>query len=496
MRVTQEAGMNKSLRQLFTIVVILFVILGMSTTMISAVRANELNNDPRNTRALYHEYGAPRGSILASDGTVMAKSDPSNDAFSYQRSYANGSLYAPVTGFFSVSQRAWTGVEASRSSLLSGQSEQLIWQRFKSLFTGQTNKGANIETSIDPKIQQAAYDSLGSMDGAAVAIEPKTGRILAMVSTPSYDPNLLAGHNTSEANQNYSNLSQDATNPMLNRATSQLYPPGSTFKTVVAATALETGQYQPDTEIPAGASYTLPGTQTQLTNVVSQANGTDDKISFEDALAYSSNTAFAQLGVALGDDKVSSMAKKLGFDSPITVDGTNSTGTPWVSVTSKFPTDAGDDKLALASIGQGDTVVTPLQNALVAATIANGGKVMQPTLVDRVRSSDLSVISQTRPSVKSRAFSEDTANKLTQMMEAVVTKESTNLAIDGVKVAAKTGTAQIGENNSSIDGWVIGFAPADDPKIAVAVVVHNVDVYGSYAAGPIMKAMMQEALAE
>ena len=154
--------MNKSLRQLFTIVVALFVILGMSTTIIMAIRANQLTNDARNVRALYHEYGAPRGSILAADGSVIAKSDPSNDSFSYQRSYSAGELYAPVTGFFSISQRGWSGVEASRSSLLSGQSEQLLWQRFKSLFTGQENKGANIETSIDPKIQQAAYNSLGS----------------------------------------------------------------------------------------------------------------------------------------------------------------------------------------------------------------------------------------------------------------------------------------------------------------------------------------------
>ena len=160
-----------------------------------------------------------------------------------------------------------------------------------------------------------------------MAIEPKTGRILAMVSTPSYDPNQLASHDMSQANSNYGVLSQDATNPMLNRATSQLYPPGSTFKTVVAAAALETGQYQPDTQIPAGASYTLPGTVTQLTNAVPQADGADGKISMEDALAYSSNTAFAQLGVSLGDNAVSSMAKKLGFDSPITVDGSDYTGT-------------------------------------------------------------------------------------------------------------------------------------------------------------------------
>ena len=362
--------MNKYLRQLFTAVVALFVILGLSSTIIMAVRANALNNDPRNARSLYHQLGAYRGAILASDGTVMAKSEPVNDAFKYLRTYSNGPLYAPVTGFFSINQTADRGLEASRSMLLNGEADSLIWQRAKAMLTGTTNQGASIETSIDPKLQQVAYDQLGTRDGAAVAIEVNTGRILAMVSTPSYDPNQLASHDMSQANSNYGVLSQDATNPMLNRATSQLYPPGSTFKTVVAAAALETGQYQPDTQIPAGASYTLPGTVTQLTNAVPQADGADGKISMEDALAYSSNTAFAQLGVSLGDNAVSSMAKKLGFDSPITVDGSDYTGTPWVSVTSKFPIDINDDKLALASIGQGDTVVTPLQNAMGVGDLA------------------------------------------------------------------------------------------------------------------------------
>ena len=250
--------MNKYLRQLFTAVVALFVILGMSTTIITAIRANQLNSDPRNTRALYHEYGAPRGAILASDGSVIAKSDPSNDAFSYQRSYAAGELYAPVTGFFSINQTADRGLEASRSMLLNGEADSLIWQRAKAMLTGTTNQGASIETSIDPKLQQVAYDQLGTRDGAAVAIEVNTGRILAMVSTPSYDPNKLATHDTKAASQAYNELSAGQNSPLINRATSQLYPPGSTFKTIVASAALETGDYQTDTKIPAGASYTLP----------------------------------------------------------------------------------------------------------------------------------------------------------------------------------------------------------------------------------------------
>lgn len=490
--------MNRNLRQLFTAVIVLFVILGISSSLIAVIRANSLNSDSRNIRSLYQQYDAPRGSILASNGTVMAKSDPSGDSFAYQRSYAEGAKYAPVTGYFSVTQPADRGIEASENDLLTGASDAMFWQRLKSLFTGETNQGATIETSIDADIQTVAYDMMTQQneDGAAVAIEPSTGRILAMVSTPSYDPNQLASHDTGESSQAYSTLVGDEANPMLNRATNQLYPPGSTFKTVVLAAALESGKYQLDTQVDAGSSYTLPGTVTQLTNTTGLADGTDGKISLEDALAYSSNTAFAQLGVALGDGTVAGMAKKLGFDKKIVIDANNSTGNQMTAVTSTFPTDVTDDKLALDSIGQGDVTATPLQMALVASAIANDGKLMNPTLVDRVRYSDLSVMPDTAPTVKSQAFSSDTANKITQAMEAVVTKENQNLAITNVKVAAKTGTAQIGADNNAIDGWVIGFAPADDPKIAVAVVVHNVNLYGSFAAGPIMKAMIEEALKE
>ena len=481
--------MNKYLRQLFTAVVALFVILGLSSTIIMAVRANALNNDPRNARSLYHQLGAYRGAILASDGTVMAKSEPVNDAFKYLRTYSNGPLYAPVTGFFSINQTADRGLEASRSMLLNGEADSLIWQRAKAMLTGATNQGASIETSIDPKLQQV---------GAAVAIEVNTGRILAMVSTPSYDPNKLATHDTKAASQAYNELSagqnSPLNSPLINRATSQLYPPGSTFKTIVASAALETGEYQTDTKIPAGSSYTLPGTATQLPNDEAQGDGINGQISLQEAVAWSSNTAFAQLGVKLGASKVSDMATKLGFGSTITIDGTESTGTPMTATASTFPSDPTDDKLALASIGQGDTTATPLQMAMVAQAIANNGKLMQPTLVDRVRAADLTVLSQTKPQTMANAFNKDSADKLTTMMESVVTEANPQLAIDGIKVAAKTGTAQIGTDNSAIDGWGIGFAPADDPQIAVAVLVHNTDVHGSLAAGPIMRAMMQEAL--
>ena len=485
--------MNKSLRQLFNAVIVLFVILGISSTLIMVVRANSLNADSRNMRALYHEYAAPRGAILASDGTVMAMSDPIDDSFQYQRKYMNGNIYAPVTGYYSITSPADRGIEASRDRLLSGQSDSLWMDRAKSLFTGTQNKGASIETSINPRMQETAYRMLGGMSGSVVAIEPSTGRILAMVSTPSYDPGALTGHDSSDASRAYQELARRADNPMLNRATSQLYPPGSTFKVVVAAAALESGQYSPDSEIPAGASYTLPGTAYDMTNATAAGNGVNGKISMQDALAYSSNTAFSQLGVSLGGKTIADQAKKFGYGSTITLDGTNSSGSPMRAVASKFPGEQTPDKIALASIGQGDTLATPLQDAMIAAAVANGGKLMQPTLVDRVRSSDLSVISETTPSVYSQTFSADTSQALTEMMEGVTTKSYPDLQIPGMQVAAKSGTAQIGAGNTSNDGWMIGFAPADKPKVAVAVVVHGISSYGMEIAGPIMKSVMQEA---
>lgn len=485
--------MNRSLHQLFIAVVVLFAVLAASTTYIMTFRSTSLNEDSRNTRALYHEFSVPRGAILASDGTVLAESTKSNDAFEYQRSYPKDFTYAPITGYFSITNRADRGIEASENSLLNGENDSLWMEKLKAVFKGENNKGATIETSIDTKLQTLATKLLGNNTGAVVAIEPSTGRILAMASTPSYDPNELATHDATAAIKNFNSLVKADPSPLINNALSSLYPPGSTFKLAVAAAALESGDYDTSTEIDAGSSYTLPGTKTNLTNTTSAAGGLNDKITLSDALAYSSNTAFAQLGVKLGSSAISDIATKLGFGTSITVDGSDSTGTPMKAAASVFPTNQTDDKLALASIGQGDTTATPLQNAMVAAAIANDGKLMRPTLVDRVRSSDLSIISQTSPSEYSEPFSADTANKLTSMMEEVINKSYPTLKINGVKVAAKTGTAQTG-NNSTQDGWITGFAPADDPKIAVAVVIHNASSYGGDTAGPIMKQIMEEAL--
>lgn len=487
--------MNQSLRHLFNAVIALFVVLAISTTTIMTFASNSLNSDSRNIRALYHEFGAPRGLIVASDGTVLARSDPSNDAFSYQRVYPNGATYAPITGFFSIAQRADRGIEASRNSLLSGENDSLWLSKLKATFTGEANQGATIETSIDAKLQTLAMQLLGDggYNGAIVAMEPSTGRILAMASTPSYDPNTLAKHSTKEASQAYRQLATADGNPMLNHAANELYSPGSTFKIITAAAALESGKYHTDSVVPAGATFTLPGTQTQITNSSVAANGTNGSMTLQQAFVTSSNTAFAQIGIALGADAMSKQAQQLGFGSTIVIDGSPTSNSAIEATASKFPSNAAPDRLGLASFGQGDVTETPLLNAMITSAVANGGTMMQPTLVDRVRASDLSVISQTSPSVFSHPFSEQTAQSLNQMMQAMIKEETPQLQIAGISVAGKTGTAQIGDGSSN-DAWITGFAPADNPKIVVSVMVHDVTSYGFQVAGPMMQRIMQEAL--
>lgn len=487
--------MNRTLRHIFYVIIALFTILGISSSMLTVVRSEALNSDTRNTRALYHEYAQPRGSILASDGTVLASSTESNDIFSYQRSYSAGDVYAPVTGYFSVTVRADRGIEASRNAQLSGQSSALWFSRLHNLFTGTKDSGAIITTSIDTKLQNLAYELLqrNGYDGAVVAMEPSTGRILAMASTPSYDPNVLASHNTAEVAQSYESLSAGSSSPLINRATSQLYSPGSTFKVVVAAAAVESGRYTSESMIPAGSGYTLPGTNTVLPNAVSQGNGVNGEISLNDALTYSSNTAFAQLGVALGQDTIESMAKKLGYDSTINIDGTDNIGVPMEAVASQFPSSQSADKLALSSIGQSNVTTTPLLNAMIASTVANNGVMVKPTLVDTVRASDLSVISERTTTVLSEAFSSNTASQLNSMMQSVVDNDTPTLKMDNVRIAAKTGTAELGDGTNN--GWLMGFAPADGtPRIAISVVLHGIKGYGIQEAGPIMRSLIQEYL--
>ncbi|RMI14450.1 peptidoglycan D,D-transpeptidase FtsI family protein [Cellulomonas triticagri] len=485
--------MNTALRRLASVVVIMFLALLAGTTWVQFGQASALNNDSRNVRTLYREYGKPRGPIIVA-GQPIAQSTAVDDPFGFQRSYSQPELYSTVTGFYSV-VNGGSQLERSMNDVLTGQADSLFWQRMQALITGAQPQGSSIELTLDPAAQQAAVDALGGQQGAVVAIEPSTGKILAMVSTPGFDPNALATHDTTAASSAYQQLLGAEGDPLRNSTTSDNYPPGSTFKLITAAAALESGDYTAETQVPAPDTYTLPGTQTQLPNFGGSSCAATGQMSLADALRISCNTAFAELGVDLGDDAIREQAERFGFDSAdLTV--------PMRVAESTYPAELAPDRTALSAIGQESVRATPIQMAMVSAAIANGGTLMSPYLVQTVRTADLDVVSEAKPSELSEAVSAGTAQQLTDMMLGVVQSGSgTSAQISGVQVAGKTGTAQTGRDGEAPHAWFTGFAPADDPQVAVAVIVQNGGDAGSEATGgrvaaPIARAVMQAVIGQ
>ena len=483
--------MNTALRRLATVVVVMFLALLAGTTWVQFGQASALNNDSRNVRTLYREYGKPRGPIIVA-GQPVAQSTAVDDPFGFQRAYTQPELYSTVTGFYSV-VNGGSQLERSMNDVLTGQADSLFWTRIQDLVTGAQPQGSSIELTIDPAAQQAALDALGGQQGAVVAVEPATGKILAMVSTPGFDPNALATHDTTAANAAYQQLLAADGDPLINKSTSENYPPGSTFKLVTAAAALESGAYTPESVLSAPDLYTLPGTRTTLPNFGGSSCGANQQTTLADALRISCNTAFASLGVDLGDDAIREQAEKFGFDqTDLTV--------PMRVAASRYPEDLNDAQTALSAIGQESVRATPTQMAMVASAIANGGTLMTPYLVQTVRTANLDVVSEADPTELSQAVSAATAQQLTDMMIGVVQSGSgTSAQISGVQVAGKTGTAQTGVEGDSPHAWFTGFAPADDPQVAVAVIVEHGGSVGSEATGgrvaaPIAKAVMEAVI--
>ncbi len=482
--------MNAPIRRISTIVAALFVSLLVSTTFIQFVEAKSLNARSDNRRTLLSTYGRERGQILVGD-TPVAKSVPTEDEFKWLRTYPQGKEYAHITGYYSFFGAAG-GLEDAEQSLLSGSSDKLFYRRVSDLFTGRKPQGASLELTVDPKVQAAAEKGLGSQRGAAVALDPKTGAVLAMVSHPSYDPNDLAGHDLNKVIANSKKLSEAKNQPLVNRSINgDLYPPGSTFKVVVAAAALSSGKYTPDSVIPGPATLDLPQTSVNLPNDFPGACGPNGKTTLDHALTISCNTAFGWLGMDLGADALKAQTAKFGFGDEIDV--------PMRVTPSQFPADPNPPQLAQSAIGQYDVRVTPLQMAMVAAGIANNGTVMKPYLVQSVLGSDLKVIDSPPPEQLSDAVTPEVAGQLTEMMTHVVESGTgTRAQIPGVSVAGKTGTAQHGVGQAP-HAWFISFAPANDPKIAVAVVVEDggklgQEGFGGSVAAPIAKAMMEARL--
>jgi cell division protein FtsI/penicillin-binding protein 2 len=482
--------MNKPIRRVSVFCLVLVLALMIRVNYVQGVQASSLDKNTNNKRGLIEAYSYPRGQIIVGGKPVTKDIEVDGNTYKYKRGYTDGAVYAPVTGFSSQVYGS-NLLENVENPILSGNDSRLFIRNTLDLITGKPKQGGDVVTTIDPKVQQAAYTAFTSAGkkGAAVALDPTTGAILGLVSVPSYDPSTIAGSDNQAA---WTGLNADKSQPMLNRALRQTYPPGSTFKLVTSAAALENGVI---TDINAKTDspdpYTLPQTTTTLPN---EAGDNCLNVSMNDALRVSCNTVFAKIGDEVGNTKMAAEAAKFGFN--------NSSLTIPVGVTkSNYDTNINRPSNALSSVGQFDTRATPLQMAMVAAAIANNGTLMKPYLVAQERSANLDVIDTTKPSVLSQATTPQVAQEIQTMMVNVVQNGTgTPAQISGATVGGKTGTAQHGENNSDNPyAWFVSYAKMGDKQIAVAVVVEDSnaqrdEISGSGLAAPIAKKMMEAGL--
>ncbi|MFF5439870.1 peptidoglycan D,D-transpeptidase FtsI family protein [Streptomyces achromogenes] len=487
--------MNKPLRRIAIFCGLLVLTLLLRDNYLQYVRADSLKDDPKNRRVTIARYATPRGDILVGGDPITGSAETSKSGVNdlkYKRTYKNGPMWAPVTGYASQAFGA-TQLESIEDGILTGDDDRLFFRKTLDMITGKEQQGGNVVTTLNAAAQKAAFDGLSKQGGkgAVVALEPSTGKILALASYPSYDPSSFAG-NTNDDAAAWKKLQKkyNPNDPMLNRALRETYPPGSTFKVVTAAAALENGKYtSADERTESPLPWTMPGTRTELKN---EGSIPCENATMRVALQYSCNTVFGKIGSDLGNDKMLEEAKKFGFDSE--------QFTPVRATASVFSDDMNQSQTALSSIGQYNTAATPLQMAMVASAVANDGKLMKPYMVDELQSSNLDPVAKTEPEELSRPLSPKNAQILQDMMQTVVEKGTgTNARISGVKVGGKTGTAQHGvENSENPYAWFISYAklPDGSSPVAVAVVIEDEganrdDISGGGLAAPIAKNVME-----
>ncbi len=485
--------MKPQLSKLVTGFGIALLLLLANLTYLQVFEASSLNNRADNKRSLFKQYDIDRGAIIVS-GQPVAYSDKTTGRFKYERRYVSPAFTHPVGYLSSIYGVA--GVEQSENPLLSGAADALAVDRLRQLLDGGARRGGSVELTLAGAAQQLAYQLLGSRIGSVVAIDPRTGKILVSASSPSFDANLLATTNAKTMQKSWNKLIADPTQPLLNRAFGETWAPGSTFKLIVAAAALESGQYDLTTKIPAPAQYQVPGSSRKISNWQNAPCSASGEVTLEEALAISCNTAFARLGVELGETRILKTAKAFGFSENFSLAGASR---------STFPADLSNIELALSALGQFDVQATALQMALVAAGIGNEGVVMQPKLINRTFAPNLTVLSQADSDVFNRAINPTTAAALTQMMVRVVTAGTGTAAqIANTSVAGKTGTAQT-KPGFTPHAWFIGFAPADAPKVAIAVVLAGgepaiggagSEISGNQLAAPIAQKVLVELLGQ
>jgi len=473
--------MNVQIRRVGVVAALLVFALLANLTYFIVAEQTELEASPYNVRARQSEFDIHRGQILAGDVVIADSIDaPADSVFRYQRVYANGPLYAQVTGFYSYIYNS-SRVENSFNTDLVGKASSQWLQNLIDTISGRTPAGASVVTTISPTLQQAAWDALQGYTGAIVALDPHTGAVKALVSSPSFDPNRLAAIDRNDEVAAWEELTTDPTRPMSDRGTREIYPPGSTFKLVVAATALEQG-YTQDTMIDTPASLPYPNSNLSLTNA---SNCGNEQVTLARAVQLSCNTAFANLGLALGARTIQNQAAKFGFGAPHLYEELG-------GVASHFPIPVDDAALMRSAIGQDSVTASPLQMAMVASVFVNGGQLAEPYLVEEVRAPDLSVLWRHEVNPK-LAVSPATAQAMQEMMVSVVTNGSgTGARIPGVTVGGKSGTAQSDPDNPNY-AWFVSFAL--DPDIVVTVFLErgasSVDLWGGTDAAPLAKKVIE-----
>lgn len=452
-------------------------------------KADAIASNRANSRALLAEYSIKRGDIVTSDQVTIVKSESTNDRLKYLRQYPGGSLYGHVTGYYSHIYGT-DQIERSFDNYLLGDAGEISMQEIQDHLFGGEQAGDNLILTIDSRLQAAARDALGDNRGAVVAMDPQSGEVLALWSNPSYDPAPLASHESKDATRAWNQLDpQSPTSPLINLATLRRYPPGSTMKVVATAAALENGA-KSDTLYDDPVALDLPLTDLTLRNFTRTACTGAGQIDLFTALEISCDTTYGMIGLELHDE-IQEMSEAIGFNDTLPFDVR--------TAESVYPdiSDENEPFRAFAAIGQGDTDATPMQMALVAATVANDGEVPRARLVREVVDRGGDTVKRFAAETTGEAFSSETAEELTKMMVAVVdTGTGTSAQIPGVQVAGKTGTAQTGREGENPHTWFISFAPADDPQIAIAVIVENGGTFGSEATGgavaaPVSKAVME-----
>ena len=472
--------MNRQIRAVSLLAGLMFLALMVNLTGSAMFRQASLNNDPHNVRVRDAEFSQNRGNILVGSRPI-ATTTSSNGKFAYQRVYLSGPKYAPITGYYSY-YYGRSMLEQTQNAQLTGTSDAQWLSRITGTLSGHKPEGGSITTTINAKAQDAAWDGLKGKKGAVVALDYTTGAVLAMASSPSYDPNELASHHLNDTTRAWKNLVADPSSPLSNRATREIYPPGSTFKLVTAAAALQNG-YHPNSMVDSPENWILPGTRTPLTN---ETNCGGSRITLAHALDISCNTAFGKVGVSLGQDKIRDQAERFGFGKVVNSDVS--------SVASRFPQNLTDAQLAQSSIGQFDVAASPLQMAMVTAGIANDGKLMTPYLTAQVRASNLQVVSEHHPKQMSQPMTKESAEQLKAMMASVVNNGTGKRArINGTTVGGKTGTAQTVQGKAPY-AWFVGWS--DNPHVAVAVFIQSLDtaineISGGRLAAPIARDVIE-----